>query len=333
MESVRLFFRDAGTLTHINSRHREERGIDTRSLFCTLWLCISWVTDTNGKPGEEVTGELDEDGELRGRLGIPRIDGWWVLSYTLRDLALNTLADAKRSSLNLIGRTVRLKLVAEDTTDIPKACQSFVATIHAIAPFLALEDYLKPRIAGIILRPDQLTPGLLQALIGSGVPSSALAQSILARLGGRPPTNGGSSSNPPGSLGSLLSALSGITAPLGTSGSAPNTSGGQADDSSSAPQPSTSENSGLARRRSMRLRGQPPAGDARSSNTNMTGTSAAADSSTTSPNPPPGSTFIHVEDRASSALAGAFIQQLVEDIVDPDDPIDNEVSLLRRHIG
>ncbi len=77
----------------------------------------------------------------------------------------------------------------------------------------------------------------------------------------------------------------------------------------------------------MRLRGQPPAGDVRSSNANTSGAGGAADSSTTGTDPPPGSTFIHVEDRASSALAGAFIQQLVEDIVDPDDPIDNEVSL------
>ena len=249
----------------------------------------------------------------------------------LLNLTQNTATDAKQSSLKLIGRTVRLKLVAEDNTDIPKACQSFVATIHAIAPFSALEDYLKPRIAGIILRPDQLTPGLLQALIGSGVPSSALAQSILARLGGRPPTNSGSSSNPPGSLGSLLSALSGIAASAGTPGSAPNPSSRQVDDSSSgpAPPPSTSEGSGLVRRRSMRLRGQPPAGDAGSSNANTSGTSGAADSSTTNTDPPPGSTSIHVEDRASSALAGAFIQQLVEDIVDPDDPIDNEVRVSR----
>jgi hypothetical protein len=76
----------------------------------------------------------------------------------------------------------------------------------------------------------------------------------------------------------------------------------------------------------MRLRGQPPAGDTGSSNANASGTSGAADSSTTSTDPLPSSTSIHVEDRASSALAGAFIQQLVEDIVDPDDPIDNEVS-------
>ena len=77
----------------------------------------------------------------------------------------------------------------------------------------------------------------------------------------------------------------------------------------------------------MRLKGQPPAGDARSSNANMSGASGAADSSTTGTDPPPSNTLFHVEDRASSALAGAFIQQLVEDIVDPDDPIDNEVSL------
>jgi len=72
------FLPDVGTLTHINSRHREERGIDTRNLFCALWLRNSWVADAYGKPGEEATGELDEDGKLRGRLGIPWIDGWWV---------------------------------------------------------------------------------------------------------------------------------------------------------------------------------------------------------------------------------------------------------------
>ena len=57
-------------------RHREERGIDTRSLFSTLWLRNSWVANAYGKPCEEATGELDEDGKLRGRLGIPGIDGW-----------------------------------------------------------------------------------------------------------------------------------------------------------------------------------------------------------------------------------------------------------------
>jgi hypothetical protein len=77
----------------------------------------------------------------------------------------------------------------------------------------------------------------------------------------------------------------------------------------------------------MRLRGQRPAGDAESSSANAGSTTGAADSSTTTTGPPPGSTSNHVEDGASSALAGAFIQQLVEDIVDPDDPIDNEVSL------
>lgn len=83
------FLRDVGTLTHINSRHREERGVDTRSLFCALWLRISWVANAYGKPGEEATGELDEDGKLRGCLGIAWIDGWWVLPYTVLNHSLN----------------------------------------------------------------------------------------------------------------------------------------------------------------------------------------------------------------------------------------------------
>ena len=77
MELVYPFLlRDVRTMTHVNSSHREERGIDTRGLFCALRLRISWVADAYGKPREEATGELDKDGDLRGCLGIPWIDGW-----------------------------------------------------------------------------------------------------------------------------------------------------------------------------------------------------------------------------------------------------------------
>jgi hypothetical protein len=133
-----------------------------------------------------------------------------------RGIASDVLVlDAKRSSMALISRTLRLKLAAEDPADVPKSCHSLMVSIHAITPFSALEDYLKPRIAGILSFRPELSPGLLQALAGSGLPSSTLAQSMLARLTTR--LRGGSSgSSGAGAAGTLSSFLSAITGPSST---------------------------------------------------------------------------------------------------------------------
>jgi hypothetical protein len=191
------------------------------------------------------------------------------------------LEDAKRSSMTLISRTLRLKLVAQDPSDVPKSCQNLMVSIHAIAPFSALDDYLKPRIAGTLpFRPD-MSPGFLQALAGSGIPSSALAQSVLARLTSRtgPGSSSSSTSGATGTLSSLLSAMvagspsSGSSTPTGTGGSTNNsisaslpipiptrrrTTGSGLSNSVGAAEPSTSEDGGISRRRSLRIRGQPP---------------------------------------------------------------------------
>lgn len=245
----------------------------------------------------------------------------------------------------LISRTLRLKLVAEESSDVPKSCQNLMVSIHAIAPFSALDDYLKPRIAGTLpFRPD-MSSGFLQALAGSGIPPSALAQSVLARLTSRPgPGSSGSSASAAGTLGSLLSVMaagsptSGSSTPVGT-GTSANTAtstslpipiptrrrttgsgiGNPASNSLESAEPSTSEGAGVSRRRSLRLRGQPPIiADPPPNDDALTeATSSSAPASTGTSN--------------RTALASSLLNQLLIDDTNLQDEGGEEVSTSRQN--
>jgi E3 ubiquitin-protein ligase TRIP12 len=234
----------------------------------------------------------------------------------------------------LISRTLRLKLVAADPSEVPKSCHNLMVSIHAIAPFSALDEYLKPRIAGVMSFRPELTPGLLQALAGSGLPSSAIAQSVLSRIAGRP---GGSSAG--STLGNLLGALTansssnnGLPPPAVPSSSTSmpipipsrrRTTGNALNepplDQASAPETSTSEGTGVSRRRSLRLRGRPPEGAepaaAPTANEPAASTSAPV-SSSTSPS---------VQNQ--STLTSSLLQQLLVDDGDIEEDMDDEVCL------
>ncbi|KAF8160476.1 hypothetical protein K438DRAFT_309781 [Mycena galopus ATCC 62051] len=58
--------------------------------------------------------------------------------------------DLKRSSPSLLTRQLRLHLVAGDESDVPRNLHNIVVSIHAIATFQALHDYLRPRVAGLL---------------------------------------------------------------------------------------------------------------------------------------------------------------------------------------
>jgi E3 ubiquitin-protein ligase TRIP12 len=75
--------------------------------------------------------------------------------------------DSKRSSPSLLARQLRLRLVAGDDSDIPKNLHNIVVSIHAIATFQALHDYLRPRVSGLLSSSSRLS-GMLAALAASG---------------------------------------------------------------------------------------------------------------------------------------------------------------------
>lgn len=91
-------------------------------------------------------------------------------------------ADSKRSSPSLLARQLRLRLVADDDSDIPRNLHNIVVSIHAIATFQALHDYLRPRVSGLLSGGSRLS-GMLAALAASGMGSAssrAAAEELLA---------------------------------------------------------------------------------------------------------------------------------------------------------
>lgn len=50
----------------------------------------------------------------------------------------------------MLARQLRLRLIAAEDSDVPKALNNIVVSIHAIATFQALHDYLRPRISGLL---------------------------------------------------------------------------------------------------------------------------------------------------------------------------------------
>ncbi|KAJ8502395.1 hypothetical protein ONZ45_g11808 [Pleurotus djamor] len=99
-------------------------------------------------------------------------------SFDVTTVAQGLDADSKRSSPSLLARQLRLRLVASEESDSPpKNVHNIVVSIHAIATFQALHDYLRPRITNLLNGSSRLS-GMLAALQahalagGSGLPSS-----------------------------------------------------------------------------------------------------------------------------------------------------------------
>lgn len=67
----------------------------------------------------------------------------------------------------MLARQLRLRLVAGDDLDVPRNLHNIVVSIHAIATFQALHDYLRPRVAGLLNGGSRLH-GMLAALAASG---------------------------------------------------------------------------------------------------------------------------------------------------------------------
>ncbi|KAF3042630.1 Ubiquitin fusion degradation protein 4 [Didymella heteroderae] len=61
--------------------------------------------------------------------------------------------DGRGSAANMLAKQLRLKLVAEDDSGIPKSYRNIMVSIHAIATFKALDDYLRPRMHVAAERP------------------------------------------------------------------------------------------------------------------------------------------------------------------------------------
>jgi len=107
--------------------------------------------------------------------------------------------DGNRSSpANMLARQIRLRLVADDESDIPRPYRNIMVSIHAITTFKSLDDYLRPRIS-LSERPRaqarrEAVSRALAAMAGSGLPLTAAARLAERPL---PPPSGNSTPAPP----------------------------------------------------------------------------------------------------------------------------------------
>lgn len=104
----------------------------------------------------------------------------------------NTFDGNRSSAASMLAKQIKLRLVADDESDIPRSFRTIVVHIHAIATFKALDDWLRPRIT-LHDRPrgprarDGLSRALAAMASSAGLPS---AERLAERLGA-------SYSNPP----------------------------------------------------------------------------------------------------------------------------------------
>ena len=103
----------------------------------------------------------------------------------------NTFDGNRSSAASMLAKQIRLKLVADDDSEIPRPYRNIMVSIHAIATFKALDDYLRPRIS-MSERPRgsrhrEGLSGALAALAAAGMPnpysSVPSAQARLAERG------------------------------------------------------------------------------------------------------------------------------------------------------
>jgi E3 ubiquitin-protein ligase TRIP12 len=100
----------------------------------------------------------------------------------------NTFDGNRSSAASMLAKQIRLKLVADDDSEIPRPYRNIMVSIHAIATFKALDDYLRPRIslserAPRGIRQGDGLSGALAALAAAGMPNPYEGlQSARARL-------------------------------------------------------------------------------------------------------------------------------------------------------
>ncbi len=159
----------------------------------------------------------------------------------------NSFDGNRSSAASMLAKQIRLKLVADENSDIPPAYRNIMVSIHAIATFKALDDYLRPRISMASDRPrgSRARDGLTDALAAlaaagmgnpfdSGLPSRMAERHLAAAMathGGLPPPMPGgprgsrrpksrsAPGGPPDAAASGIPDLMRPPGPLGTAGS------------------------------------------------------------------------------------------------------------------
>ncbi|KAK3952298.1 hypothetical protein QBC32DRAFT_314087 [Pseudoneurospora amorphoporcata] len=155
----------------------------------------------------------------------------------------NSFDGSRSTAASMLAKQIRLKLVADEESDIPRSYRNIMVSIHAITTFKSLDDYLRPRIS-LSDRPhgasrrDAVTRALA-AMGASGFMGAAAAAARLAERG-LPPSSRSTPAPPPAAAPAQAS--SSRSSRKHKSKSQPTT------ETPSTPDPSTSKEKGGLRR-------------------------------------------------------------------------------------
>ncbi|KAK2933049.1 hypothetical protein FoTM2_007509 [Fusarium oxysporum f. sp. vasinfectum] len=114
----------------------------------------------------------------------------------------NTFDGNHSSPASMLGKQIRLRLVADDDSEIPRPYRNIMVSIHAIATFKSLDDYLRPRISinersrGSARR-DGVARALAAMANSAGLPLSSAAAARLAAAERSGPFSSGPPVPPP----------------------------------------------------------------------------------------------------------------------------------------
>jgi E3 ubiquitin-protein ligase TRIP12 len=206
----------------------------------------------------------------------------------------NTFDGNRSSAASMLAKQIRLKLVADDDSDIPRPYRNIMVSIHAITTFKSLDDYLRPRIS-LSERPSRRNRDGISRALAAMATSAGIPLSAAARLSDRPP--------PPPMVGSSLLPVPSFASPSGSRASrtAKSKSAPQADNPMT-PEPSAAREKAVLRRSHRRQ--------------------AATETSTAPPPPPPPPAVPAEEDDLENALECADEKQISDVENDEDDLAD-----------
>ncbi|TKA80270.1 hypothetical protein B0A55_03037 [Friedmanniomyces simplex] len=119
----------------------EQAATEARSDFLEVFMLTSniskVVTGTAGSPATPFSVFVMKLQDL-----LSRAEHFEVIT-----VERNSWENGGRSAASMLAKQLRLKLVADEDSGIPRHFRNIMVSIHAIATFKALDDYLRPRIS------------------------------------------------------------------------------------------------------------------------------------------------------------------------------------------
>jgi E3 ubiquitin-protein ligase TRIP12 len=169
-------FFDGDALESITSSELLESGI-IKVLLSVFSLPVSEISTSNAR-GDFLQAFMSSSITSKGKIISVNATStaFSVLISKLQDLlsraehfevlTVNSSASepSRGSSTSMLSRQLRLKLSADSESEIPASYRDIVVSIHAIATFKALDDYLRPRISLSERVPSSRRRDMLQQL-------------------------------------------------------------------------------------------------------------------------------------------------------------------------